>query len=223
MEKEKVLILGGGSRMGLATAKLLLDNKFEVIISSRTEEKLILATNSLGQGASYMVADASNSQELTSMLSKISGLDHIVVTVSARANASGIANTIDINARQAFERFWIGYNVLHLAPKHLKRNGSVTLISGSSAKTPIKGYGVWGTLHGSINALVKQAAIDIQPIRVNAVSPGGIGIQIDRQLTEHRGEFQDVAKMIFSIINNKAVTSTIIDVDGGERLGTWNG
>lgn len=223
MKKEKVLILGGGSRMGLATAKILLDNNFEVIIASRSEDKLISATKDLGEGASYMVVDASTTQELEIMFSKVTSLDHIVVTVSARANASGIINTNDTNAKLAFERFWISYNVLHFSPKYLNRNGSVTLISGSSAKTPLKGYGVWGTLHGSINALVKQAAIDIQPIRVNAVSPGGIGIQTDRQLTEHRGQLEDIAKMIYAIITNKAVTSTIIDVDGGERLGTWNG
>ena len=223
MKKEKVLILGGGSRMGLATAKLLLDNNSDVIISSRTEDKLLSATKDLGQGTSYMVVDASNSQELETMLSKISDLDHIVVTVSAKADASSIINTTDTNAKQAFERFWISYNVLHFATKYLNRNGSVTLISGSSAKTPAKGYGVWGTLHGSINALVKQAAIDIQPIRVNAVSPGGIGIHTDRQLAEHNGQFEDIAKMIFAVITNKAVTSTIIAVDGGERLGTWNG
>lgn len=157
MIKEKVLILGGGSRMGLATAKLLLQEGLEVIISSRTEDKLRAATNELGLGSSYVIADASTSKGLETLFSKTSQLDHVVVTVSANANASGIINTIDANARQAFERFWISYNVLHFAPKYLTRNGSVTLISGSSTKTPLKGYGVWGTLHGSINALVKQA------------------------------------------------------------------
>jgi NAD(P)-dependent dehydrogenase (short-subunit alcohol dehydrogenase family) len=94
---------------------------------------------------------------------------------------------------------------------------------GSSARTPVRGYGVWGTLHGSINALVRQAAIDLAPIRVNAVSPGGIGIRADRQLTEHRGQFEDVANMILAVVANPAVTAAVIDVDGGERLGTWNG
>jgi hypothetical protein len=42
-------------------------------------------------------------------------------------------------------------------------------------------------------------------------------------LAEHRGQFDDIAKMILAVITNNAVTSTIIDVDGGERLGTWNG
>lgn len=223
MEKETVLVLGGSSGMGLATAKVLLQNNYQVVIAGRTEEKLISISNQLGENCTHIVVDASKAEELKQAISSIAGLAHIVVTVSTRANASGIQNTPEEEAKQAFQRFWISYNVLHFASKLLHRNGSVTLISGSSAKTPLQGYGVWGTLHGSLNALSKQASIDIAPIRVNAISPGGIGINTDRQLTEHVGQVEDIAHMILAIISNPAVTSTVIDVDGGERMGTWNG
>jgi len=209
--------------MGLATAKVLAVNNFKVTIAGRTEERLIAVSEKLGQECDYIILDAANEIELKAILTKTSGFAHIVVTVSAKANARGISNTSEEYAKQAFQRFWINYNVLHLAPQLLNNKGSVTLISGSSAKTPLKGYGVWGTLHGSINALVKQASIDIAPIRVNAISPGGIGINTDRQLTEHRGQVEDIANMIYAVIINPAVTSAIIDVDGGERMGTWNG
>jgi NAD(P)-dependent dehydrogenase (short-subunit alcohol dehydrogenase family) len=61
------------------------------------------------------------------------------------------------------------------------------------------GFGVWGTLHGSLEAPAQSAAVELSPIRVNVVSPGGIGIRTDRQLVPHRGEPDD----------------------GGERLGTY--
>ncbi|NAS13884.1 SDR family oxidoreductase [Poritiphilus flavus] len=223
MREQRVLILGGTGGMGLATAKTLSANNFEVVIAGRNKEKLISASKALGDHSSFSVFDASNESELKSALIQHRGVDHIIVAISANANARGINNTLEMEARKAFERFWTSYNVLHLAPEYMNRNGSVTLLSGSSAKTPLRGYGVWGTLHGSINALVKQAAIDIAPIRVNAVSPGGIGINTDRQLTEHKGQVEDIADMIYAVIKNPAVTATIIDVDGGERLGTWNG
>ncbi|WP_299223713.1 SDR family oxidoreductase [uncultured Aquimarina sp.] len=223
MKRERVLIIGGSGGMGLATAKVLIKNDYEIIVSGRTEAKLIDISNQLGPNSSYVVMDASNTVELRNKLTELPKIDHMVVAVSVRANASDIKTTSEENAKQAFQRFWISYNVLHFASQVLNRNGSVTLISGSSGKTPLKGYGVWGTLHGSLNTLVKQASIDIAPFRVNAVSPGGIGINTDRQLTEHRGNVEDIANMIFAIISNPAVTSTVIDVDGGERMGTWNG
>lgn len=223
MQKQTVLILGGSGGMGLTTAKLLLKHDFKVILMGRTESKLIALADELGQDCSYVVGDAADENELKTILSEKAALDHIVVAVSTKANATGIQNTATSEAQKAFVRFWISYQVLHFAPAFLNRNGSVTLISGSSAKTPLKGYGVWGTLHGSLNALVRQAAIDIAPIRVNAISPGGIGLRPDHQLAEHRGEAIDIAKMILAVIDNAAVTSTIIDVDSGERQGTWNG
>lgn len=223
MKRETVFILGGSGSMGLATAKVLLENHYSVIISGRSEEKLISISNQLGERCSYAVLDASNGEELKKTLNSESKLDHMVVAVSAKAKASGINDTSVQNAQQAFQRFWICYNTLHLASEFLNRNGSVTLISGSSAKTPLKGYGVWGTLHGSINALVKQASIDIAPIRVNAISPGGIGLNTDRQLVEHKGTTEDIGRMVYAVIANPAVTSTVVDVDGGERMGTWNG
>ncbi|MEM8906246.1 MAG: SDR family oxidoreductase [Bacteroidota bacterium] len=223
MDKETVFILGGSGGMGLATAELLLKKEYRIIISGRNEDKLVSISKRLGANCSYALLDASHPENLKHTLIHCPQLDHIVVTVSAKANASGIDTTSAADAKKAFQRFWINYNVLHFAPEFLKRNGSVTLISGSSAKTPLKGYGVWGTLHGSLNALVKQASIDLAPIRVNAVSPGGIGIRTDRQLTEHKGQVEDIASMIFAVISNPAVTATVIDVDGGERMGTWNG
>ncbi len=223
MKNEVVFILGGGSGMGLATAAVLTQNGYQVVISGRTETTLDRVSKRLGPNCTYALVDASDAERLKRTLLGIGKIDHIVVTISVRANAGGIHNTSEANAKKAFQRFWISYNVLHLSSEVLQRNGSVTLISGSSAKTPLKGYGVWGSLHGSLNALVKQAAIDLAPIRVNAISPGGIGMNPDRQLTEHNGTTENVAQMIYAVVGNAAVTATVIDVDGGERMGTWNG
>ena len=220
---KKVMIIGGAGRMGLATAQILLKKGYSVIIAGRNEGKLKVLTDELGANCEYLSVDANRTEELKAALSQTSDLKHIVVSVSTRANASGINHTTVNEAKDAFQRFWISYNVLHQAAQFLDRDGSVTLISGSSAKIPLKGFGVWGTLHGSLNSLVKQAAIDIAPIRVNAISPGGIGMNPDRQLAEHYGSFEDIANMIAAVIENPAVTATIIDVDSGERQGTWNG
>ena len=76
-------------------------------------------------------------------------------------------------------------------------------------------------MHGSIEALARAAAIELAPIRINVVSPGGIGMRSDRQLVHHAGQPDDVAAMILAVITNLAVTNTVIDVDGGERLGNW--
>jgi NAD(P)-dependent dehydrogenase (short-subunit alcohol dehydrogenase family) len=224
LSNQKILIIGGGSRMGLATAKLAANQGAEVIISGRSEDKLKKAAIEINQGLGVYAADASNPEEIQALLGNLQPIDHVVVTASStEAPASSFPRTSPDIAQAAFKRLWICYNVLHFAPQHMNKQGSITLTSGSSAKTPVKGYGVWGALHGSINAFISQSAIELAPIRVNAVSPGGIGIHADRQLVERVGKVEDIAQMILAIITNPVVTSTIIDVDGGERLGTWSG
>jgi NAD(P)-dependent dehydrogenase (short-subunit alcohol dehydrogenase family) len=157
------------------------------------------------------------------MLKSLAPIDHIVVTASGSAPATGIVETTPDIARAAFSRFWLSYNVLHYAPNFVKPSGSITLLSGSSGRRPVAGYGVWGTLHGSIEALVKSATLELAPIRVNVISPGGIGLKPDRQLIPRLGQPEDIAKIAIAIMTNQAMTGAVIDVDSGERLGNWSG
>ena len=221
MIPQKILILGGASSMGLATAQRAAQRGHTVIIAGRNQAKLDEALSRLGEGATAYQVDLQEESEVTAMLEELSPLDHVVVTVSSPGTASSIPDTRVEDAKEPFERFWMSYRVLHLANAYLSRTGSVTLISGSSSKTPIKGYGFWGTLHGSIEALARNAALELAPIRVNVVSPGGIGISPHNQLAEHYGTPEDIGTMIVALIENPAVTNAKIDVDGGERQGDW--
>ncbi len=219
---EKILVLGGSSNMGLATTQLAVDKGYEVVIAGRTLEKLQAAQSSVRGKAEIYQVDLMHDQQLEKLFSEVASIKHIVITVSAPASASSLVATDVEAAKNVFERFWMNYRVLYYAKQHLLPKGSITLISGSSSKTPVKGYGVWGTLHGSIEALTKHAAIELAPIRINVISPGGIGLSPNHQLLEHYGQPADVAKMILAIIENPAVTNTKIDVDSGERQGEWS-
>ncbi|MFB9396055.1 SDR family oxidoreductase [Streptomyces echinatus] len=108
--------------------------------------------------------------------------------------------------------------MVRAAAGRLRDGGSVTLLPGSSSRRPSDGRGVWGTLHGAIEALARNAAYELGPLRVNAVSPGGIGVHpANRQLIAHPGQPDDVAAMVIALMANPAVTATV--VDGGEFLG----
>ena len=208
--------------MGLATAMLALEKGFEVIIAGRNLEKLKKAQATTNGTLQIHQVDLMQDLETENLFKALQPLHHIVVTVSAPGSASSIVATEVDQAKQAFERFWMNYRILHYGKAQLPPGGSITLISGSSSKTPLKGYGFWGTLHGSIEALARNAALELAPIRVNVVSPGGIGLSPNRQLLEHFGQAQDVAQMILALLENPAVTNTKIDVDSGERQGEWS-
>ena len=105
--------------------------------------------------------------------------DHAVVATSANTRASSIPATSVEDAQAAFGRYWTIYLVLHHATKLVTAIGSITVLSGSSGRRPVAGYGVWSALHGGIEVLAKAAALELSPIRVNVLSPGGIGLRPD--------------------------------------------
>lgn len=215
---QRVLIIGGSSRMGLAVARQSTALGAEVIISSRSMDKLQAAAAELKSGVQTYAADASKIEEAEQLMKELAPLDHIIVTASSSGSASSIIATSPASAQAAFSRFWLSYHVLHFAPDKVRLSGSITLLSGSSGRRPVVGYGVWGTLHGSIEALARSAALELAPIRVNVVSPCGIGLRPDRQLSHHAGQPEDVAAMAIALMTNLAITNAVIDVDVNRQL-----
>ena len=221
LEGQKVLIIGGAGMMGAAIARLAAGAGAAVILVGRRADPLTeLATDI---SARTVVGDVVEFESAKKVLATAGHVDHIVVAISATQKASSILATPAAAAKAAFGRLWASYNVLHLAPHFVTETGSVTLISGSSGRRPGVGFGVWTTLHGAIEALARAGALELEPIRVNVVSPGGIGLRPDRQLAHHVGTPEDIAAAVIMLLTNEAMTATTIDVDGGERLGAWSG
>jgi NADP-dependent 3-hydroxy acid dehydrogenase YdfG len=216
----QVLIIGTGG-MGTATAQRSLDAGAQVTLAGRSGDRLAAIAARL-PGLKTQVADTEDADQTAELMRAQAPWDHVaVLTGGAGTRASSIVDTPLANAKPAFSRVWMTYNVLHSAPETVRPGGSICVLSGSSGRRPLAGFGVWGTLHGSLEALALNAAVELSPIRVNVVSPGGIGIRMDRQLVEHAGVADDIAKMVYALMVNPAITSAVVDVDCGERLGTY--
>uniref|UniRef100_UPI003F49943C SDR family oxidoreductase n=1 Tax=Nonomuraea bangladeshensis TaxID=404385 RepID=UPI003F49943C len=213
----------GTGKMGLATAGHALAAGAEVFLSGRSNGRLLAAAAPL-DGIKTLVADPEDPQQAAQLLERAGPLDHVAVLAGGAtlSQAYGITNTPAQSAKESFGRFWSSYNILHAAVGRVREGGSVTLLSGSSSRRPSDGRGFWGTLHGAIEALARNAAFELGPLRVNAVSPGGIGVvPMNRQLVDHPGQPDDVALMVIALMANPAITATVVDVDGGEFLGRF--
>ena len=221
LDNQRVLILGGSGQMGAAAARAVTQLGAVPVLAGRSREKLDHVAAGLDRRAESLVADLSTPDAVADVITQAKA-DHIVVAVSANASASDVPGTSVAAAQGAFTRFWISYAAVQAAAA-LPPHGSVTLLSGSSARTPATGFGVWGTLHGSIEALARAATPELAPVRVNVVSPGGIGMSPDRQLIPRRGTSEDIGQAIAALITNRAITGAVLDVDSGERKGTWSG
>jgi len=115
----------------------------------------------------------------------------------------------------------------------LARDGSIVAVSGFLYRKPSAGYAPFAAVNGAIEALVKVLAIELAPIRINALVPGQIdtlreiiGDEANRgrvagaaaTLPVGRiGTPEDVAHAALFLVENRFMTGAALDVDGGER------
>ena len=228
---QRVLIFGGSGRMGRSIAKHVLNASGMPVLVGRDEQKLAAAAAALGlpgEGRSWLVGDVGDPHQVDALFQEAGRVDHVVTpTSSSGPGAMPPAASIDqvelAVFKQVFDRLWAGYNALHFAARHLDTGGSVTLDSGASARRSTKGFGIYGALHGAIEALARAAAVELAPIRVNVVSPGSLGAKPMRQLAHHFGQYDDLGSAVVTLLANPAIAAAVLDVDGGESLGDWNG
>src|SRR5262245_33578809 len=84
---ERVVVVGGSSGIGLATAARLIAAGFEVIIIGRDQEKLSRPVKELGGSATAERADAGNAEDMRRAFASIGPVDHVVVTVTGNGGA----------------------------------------------------------------------------------------------------------------------------------------
>ena len=124
---QKVVVVGGSSGIGLATAELAKSQGADVIIASRNPERLNAAAEKLGVKA--IAADVTSDDSVAALFRACGPLDHVVVT--AAQLRSGPFKTVAMDdVRATMEnKFWGAWRVARSAD--IRPGGSLTLVSAS--------------------------------------------------------------------------------------------
>src|SRR5216683_4170005 len=166
----QVLLIGGSSGIGLATAVAAAAAGASVTIASRSKIKLDTALGSIRGTRRAVVLDTRDQSALGRFFMAEGPRDHVVV--SAAQTPTGPVRTLDLaDAEAAMEsKFWGAYRVARAAK--IKDGGSLTFISGFLSVRPSAGAVLQGAINAALEALARGLALELAPIRVNAVSPG---------------------------------------------------
>ncbi|TIN60995.1 MAG: SDR family oxidoreductase, partial [Mesorhizobium sp.] len=235
MDETKVLIVGGSSGMGLALARRCLAEGSGVIIAGRNAARLNAARDELDRPAALAtaVADISREAEVAALFARIGRLEHIVSTAADIEGAYRLLPDIELSAAQkVVDSKFYGPLLLakHGAPK-LSANGSLTFVSGIAAYRPAARGSVVAAVNAGLEGLVRALAIELAPIRVNAVSPGWVDTPIwqfvagdakdetlaamAKRLPAGRvGRPEDIADAIRFLMGNGFTTGTTLHVEG---------
>jgi NAD(P)-dependent dehydrogenase (short-subunit alcohol dehydrogenase family) len=234
LKDQTVLIIGRGSGLARAIALAALDAGARVVAAGRDRDTL--ASAYAGEpGVSTETVDLTDEGSIAALGERLGSLDHVVSTASARAR--GRVADLDRDAiRLSFDTKVIGPLMLakHLAPR-LNEGGSFVIFSGvAAAKIAVGTLGVAIT-NAAADTLARSLALELAPIRVNAISPGVIdtgawdafgeqgkadyfaGISA-RNPARRIGTAEEIAQGVVFALTNRFLTGQTLHIDGGEPL-----
>jgi NAD(P)-dependent dehydrogenase (short-subunit alcohol dehydrogenase family) len=239
LEGQRIAVVGGNSGMGLALCAQVMKRRGEVLIVGRSREKLQAARDRLREFGEPQLhqADVTREEEVRRLFEVTGAVDHLVCTAADIRGAYELLPQLELNALDRAIRSKVVAPILlakHGAQR-MSAHGSITLTSGIAAYRPRpKGIAV-AAINAALEGVVRAMAVEMAPLRVNAVSPGWVRTPIwndvagadseqllasmAAQLPAGRvGTADDIADAILFLLGNGYTTGTVLHVDGGHRL-----
>jgi NAD(P)-dependent dehydrogenase (short-subunit alcohol dehydrogenase family) len=236
LHNKRVVILGGSSGIGLAVAEQAVSQDAKVVIASSNAERVQKTVESLGRNAQGYAVDLADEPAVETLFTNLGAFDHLVFTAGDSLHLQDLATTDLRQARRAFElRYWAALAAVKYGSKNIRKGGSIVLTTGVAGQRPHKGWVVAASVCGTIEALTRALALELAPIRVNAVSPGVVRTNLWQGMTveerEHLyksvgnslpvgrvGEPHDIAQAYLFLMQEGFSTGQTIVVDGGTVL-----
>jgi NAD(P)-dependent dehydrogenase (short-subunit alcohol dehydrogenase family) len=235
LKNKKIVIIGGSSGIGFAIAKAALEEYAEVIIISRSVEKLNQAKKKLDNKVEVFVGDIRNELQLQQIFEKIGTFDHLQLTASEIS--FGRFDTLSIQDAKAMydSKFWGPYQAAKAAIPYLKSTGSITFYSGAYSQMPkTPGAAVAASINSAVEGLSRALAVELAPVRVNTITPGVVDTELFANMgmdkTQRESFFNEVtagqaikraakpdeiALTALYLMKNTYSTANTLFVDGG--------
>jgi NAD(P)-dependent dehydrogenase (short-subunit alcohol dehydrogenase family) len=236
LQGQRVVVLGGTSGIGLATAESAARQGAVVTVASSRRAGVEHALTRLPDRCDGHVVDLTDAQAVGRFFDDLGEFSHLVYTAGEPLALMPL-DTLDLDAaRNFFElRYFGALGAVRAALPYLREDGSITLTTGTAKDRPGPGWAVASSICGAMEALTKALAVELAPIRVNVVSPGfvrsplwsGMGEEErERMYTDvgaaipvgRVGEVEDIARAYVFLMTEPFATGTVLTVDGGQVL-----
>ncbi|GGU62103.1 SDR family NAD(P)-dependent oxidoreductase [Lentzea flava] len=222
---KKFLITGGGSGIGLATARVLVEEGARVVVAGRSQERLALAREQLG--VETVVADVSKPADVEALMDQAGEIDGLFANAGIGVFTEFGKITEEDVDRVLATNFKGVYFTVQRA--RLKPGASVVINASWTVHRGLVGASLYTASKAAVHSLARTLGAEMPGVRVNTVSPGFIatdmftGNVVDdepyrRQVVMGRlGEPEDVAHVVSFLLSDRAgyVTGQDFVVDGG--------
>jgi NAD(P)-dependent dehydrogenase (short-subunit alcohol dehydrogenase family) len=232
MTDQRIVIIGGTSGLGFATARAASAEGASVVVASSSKASVDRALTKLPGGSEGHPLDVTDESAVRDFFEGVGAFDHLVYTAGEPVLTASLAQTEIETARRFFTiRYFGALTAAKYGAPHLRPGGSIVFTSGIASTRPQGGTAVVSSVAAAIEGLTRALALELAPIRVNAVVPSIIRTEmwgdhpeelyaaVAESLPLRRvGEPDDVADAYLYLMRNKHTTGTLVTIDGGAVL-----
>lgn len=232
---KRVVVLGGSAGIGRSVAERAAGEGARVVIVSSREAHVNEAVANVPRSEGHAV-DLRSEAAVRALFERLGPLDHLIYTAGEELLLAPIGD-IDIGkARHFFElRYWGVLSAVKAALPHLAKDGSIVLTSGLAVHRPHPGFAIGSSVFGAVEGFTRALAVELAPIRVNAVTPGFVDTGLWANVPEparmqmfadaasklpvrHVAKPSELAEHYLAFMKGTYVTGQILIVDGGGAL-----
>lgn len=228
------LVVGGTSGIGRAVAEHYAGRGDRVVLTGRDAATARSVAAGVGGDTSGLAVDLAEPETIAEALADVGPVVDRVVIAALERDHNRVADYDIARARRLATLKVVGYaEVVHVLLPRLGPESAFVLFGGLAAQRPWPGSLTVSSVNGAVSGLTRALAVEIAPIRVNAIHPGVIGDSpavltnwtdqarqavLDRTPTGRMAAMADVVGAVVFLLENRGVNGVDLEIDGGWLL-----
>ena len=235
---KRVVVVGGKTGIGLGIAQAAHAMGANVTVASRRSASV--ADYPELMPFEQITLDISDEDAVRAAFETIGSLDHLLVVAGPTDGSWGAFMDKDMRGVRSYadSKFLGSWACARYAHPRLASDGSITFLTGGIAARSKLGMTAVTSTFAAVEALTRSLALELGPVRVNAIRPGFIDTDLWNFLSptdaadvrekvranfpaRRIGRPADVGHAAVFLMTNPYVTGTVLEVSGGEQLVDW--
>jgi NAD(P)-dependent dehydrogenase (short-subunit alcohol dehydrogenase family) len=228
---KRLVVVGGTSGMGLATARLAAQLGADVVAAGRRPPEGRSAVDGVRQAQ----VDVTDEASVRALFDDVGELDHLLVTSSPGSPGPFLEQ--DLAAARTFldGKLLGSWSCARYAAPRIRPGGSITFVTGGAVVRPPRHAAMVTAAFAAVEALSRALALELGPLRVNTIRPGYTDSEMwsslsaaDRDELRRRvadampvgrmGTPEDIAHAAIFLMTSRQTTGAVLEVSGGETL-----
>jgi len=226
------VVVGGTAGLGRDLAEVMLERGHRVVITGRELARAEEVAGEIGAGCACAALDLSQPERIADALAGVGPVRHVALVGIARDENT--ARDYDIETAIGLVTMkLVGYTeVVHTLLPEMDDDSSIVLYGGQAQARPYPGSTTVSTVNGGVMGMTRTLAVELAPIRVNALHPGVVGDSpywadkpaavldalVERTPTGSLVKMREISEVATFLLENRAVNGVNLAADGGWTL-----